>query len=152
LSIRFSNPAGNPPPVGQYTNVAVIAPGTPTAYVAGQLPVDGEGRVVGADFDEQADAVFAMLQTALQGVGSSLERVAFIRAFMVDPSHFPAFRDARARAFRAHGVSEPPPATTIVVSELYGGSLIELDAAAAASSDWQPAETAQNARRLAATG
>lgn len=129
--MRHVNPGELPPPVGQYSNVAVMPAGSATAYIAGQLPVDAEGKVVGETFAEQADRVFELLATALSGSGSSLARVAFIRAFMVDPDDFVGFRDARARAFARHGVDSPPPATTIVVRGLYGGSLIELDAVAA---------------------
>jgi 2-iminobutanoate/2-iminopropanoate deaminase len=128
--MRHMNPGELPPPVGQYSNVAVMPAGAATAHVAGQLPVDDEGRVVGETFAEQADRVFDLLATALEGCGSSLARVAFIRAFMVDPDDFVGFRDARARAFSCYGVDSPPPATTIVVRGLYGGSLIELDAVA----------------------
>lgn len=127
----FSNPPGQPPPVGQYTNVAIVAPGAHTAYVAGQLPVDAAGAVVHeGDFDRQADLVFTRLEKLLEECGSGLAQVAMIRAYMVREEDFARFREARARAFEAASVAEPPPATTLVVAGLYGGALIELDAVA----------------------
>lgn len=131
MSISYVDPASVPPPVGQYSNVACIAPASTVAYVAGQLPVDGDGRVrFEGDFARQAALVFDNLAAALAGVGSSLARVAFIRAFMVDAEDFATFRDVREQAFADHGVQSPPPATTVVVSGLYGGSRVELDAVA----------------------
>ena len=129
--LELSNPTAASPPVGQYTNVAVVAPAAAVAYVAGQLPVDGQAQVVApGDFDRQADAVFASLARTLEAAGSSMAGVAFVRAHLVDEAHWGPFRDARARAFQRHGVSQPPPATTVVVRSLFGGSLIELDAVA----------------------
>lgn len=135
-SLRMTNPDGAPAPVGQYTNVALVAPAATVAHVAGQLPVDAQGQVLApGDFDRQADAVFDSLAATLEGLGSSLAQVAFIRAFMVEDEAWVPFREARARAYAKHGVAEPPPATTLVVKSLYGGALIELDAVAVVPSD-----------------
>ncbi|MQA81824.1 MAG: RidA family protein [Streptosporangiales bacterium] len=134
-ALGFVNPEGAPPPVGQYTNVSIVGAGAATAYVAGQLAVDETGALVApGDFDAQADAVFAGLATLLESLGSSLKEVAFVRAFLVRDEDFVGWRDARRRAFAEHGVLEPPPATTVVVSGLYGGALIELDAVAVLAS------------------
>jgi 2-iminobutanoate/2-iminopropanoate deaminase len=129
-TVEYLNPAGQPAPVGQYTNVAIVPSGARTAHVAGQLPVDDEGRVVGDDFAAQADLVFGRLAETLEAVGSSLANVVFMRAYLVRDSDFAAFRDVRRRAYERFGVSSPPPATTIVVRGLYGGASVELDAVA----------------------
>jgi 2-iminobutanoate/2-iminopropanoate deaminase len=130
VSERF-NPPGVAPPVGQYSNVAIVPANADTIHVAGQLPVDDAGSVVHpADFAAQADRVFSMLAATLEGCGSSLTDVVVLRAFLVRDEDWAGYRDARARAFAAHGVEAPPTATTIVVQSLYGGALIELDAVA----------------------
>jgi enamine deaminase RidA (YjgF/YER057c/UK114 family) len=134
-ALEFIDPDGAPPPVGQYTNVAVVGPAGATAYVAGQLAVDASGRVIApGDFDAQADAIFATLASLLESMGSSLAEVAFVRSFLVRDEDFARFRDARKRAFARHGITEPPPATTVVVSGLYGGALLEIDAVVAVGS------------------
>ena len=135
-SLTLTNPAGAPAPVGQYSNVALVAPASTVAHVAGQLPVDEQGQVLApGDFDRQADIVFDNLSATLDQVGSSLAQVAYIRAFMVDDAAWVPFREARKRAYAKHGVDVPPPATTLVVKSLYGGALIELDAVAVVDPD-----------------
>jgi 2-iminobutanoate/2-iminopropanoate deaminase len=130
-AVRYENPPGQPPPVGQYSNVAVVPAGGEAAYVAGQLPVDDSGEVVAPDdFDSQADLVFQRLAETLEAVGSSLAKVVYLRAYLVRDEDFSRFRHARQRAYR-NRVPEPPPATTLVGSGLYGGARIELDAVAA---------------------
>jgi aminoacrylate peracid reductase len=128
------NPPGAPAPVGQYSNVAVVPAAADTIHVAGQLPVDTQGAVVHpGDFAAQADLVFSTLAATLEGCRSSLAEVVALRAFLVRDEDWPGFRDARARAFAAHGVAVSPTATTIVAKSLYGGALIELDAVAVRS-------------------
>jgi 2-iminobutanoate/2-iminopropanoate deaminase len=134
-NIRFENPSGSSVPVGQYTNVAVVAPNAGTVHVAGQLPTDESGAVdAPGDFAAQAELVFDRLAATLEGAGSSLAEAAIIRTYMVEEDHFALFRDARRAAFERHGVTSPPPATTIIAKALYGGSLIELDAVGVISS------------------
>jgi len=131
---KYLNPPGQPSPVGQYSNVAVVPRDAELVHVAGQLPVDDSGAVLHpGDFDRQADLIFSRLSEVLSGAGSSLSDVVFLRAFMVRDDDFPRFRDARAGAYSSFGVDEPPPATTIVVRGLYGGALVELDAVAVRS-------------------
>jgi len=133
-TIRFADPDGSPPRVGQYSTVAFVPASAATIHLAGHLPLDADGKLVGAgDFAAQANAVFASLARTLEGAGSSLRDVAMLRAFVVGEEHLPRFRDARAKAYEATGVVEPPPATTVLVAGLIGGSLIELDAVAVAA-------------------
>lgn len=130
--IHYLDPETLPPPVGEYRNVAIVDPSARIAHVAGQLPLDGQGQLAaGMGFAEQAAMVFGNLARALRSAGSSLAYVAHIRAFLVDEADLPGFRVARSEAFSRYGVTDPPPATTVVVKALVGGSLIELDAVAA---------------------
>lgn len=129
-----SKPHGEPQPVGQYSNVTIVDSTSSVAYVAGHVPIDEDGQVVAPDdFPKQANLVFDNLAATLESVGSSLAHIAHLRAFLVDEGDTADFRDARQRAFAAADVETPPPATTIVVKSLYGGSRIELDAVAVVS-------------------
>ena len=129
--VRFENPTGAPAPIGQYSNVAIVPPGASVAYIAGQLPIDDSGAVVApGDFGTQACFVFDSLARVLAGSGSSLRDVAFLRTYMVDEADYVRFKLVRQTVFAAHNVTTPPPATTLMVRSLVGGSLIELDAVA----------------------
>lgn len=132
-SERF-DPPGSPPPVGQYSNVAIVPAAADSIHVAGQLPVDADGAVVHpSDFAAQAEVVFSALAATLEGCGASLADLVHLRAFLTREEDWPRYRDARARAFAEHGVESPPTATTVVVASLYGGALIEVDAVAVRS-------------------
>ena len=133
-AITYANPAQIPAPVGQYTNVAIVDHQSSVAYVAGQLPLDENGKLVGeGDFAIQAQVAFDNLANALGAAGSSLAEAAYVRAFLVNEHDLPQFRAVRAEAYLQHGVTDPPPATTVLVKGLIEGSLIELDAVAVVS-------------------
>lgn len=62
-------------PTGGYEHVTVVEEG-PTAYLAGQCPVDADERVVGAgDLDRQIEQVAANCLAALASVGAGPEDV-----------------------------------------------------------------------------
>jgi enamine deaminase RidA (YjgF/YER057c/UK114 family) len=132
--ITYVHPEDRPPPVGQYSQIALVPASAQVAHVAGQLSVDETGTVLDAgDFAAQAERVFSSLAANLEAVGSSMRQIASLRAYLVSDSDFPAFRTARRTAFQRHRVTQPPPATTVVVAGLYGGALFELEAMAVVS-------------------
>jgi enamine deaminase RidA (YjgF/YER057c/UK114 family) len=128
--IAYENPATLDPPVGQYSNLAIVPATAKIVHVAGQLPVDAQAQVIAPDFETQAAAVFAQLATALEAAGTSMASLASVNTYLVDDGDLPAFRDARRRAFERYGVDPPPPATTVIVRGLLGGSRIEVSAVA----------------------
>src|SRR6266571_4761520 len=90
---RFINPQtlGRPP---GYTHVVeVTAPGR-IVYIAGQLGVDRDGKVVG-DFRRQAAQTFENLKTALAAVGAQFRHVVKLNNYLVDRAHLPTFREVR---------------------------------------------------------
>jgi enamine deaminase RidA (YjgF/YER057c/UK114 family) len=128
---RFESPEVAHPPVGQYSQAAIVPATAAVAHIAGQLPLDPDGQLVsGGDFSREVELAFANLVSVLDGVGSSLRLLTFLRAYVTDGSLLPAFKDGRTRAYESHGVDVPPPATTVVVTGLYGGSRVELEATA----------------------
>ena len=128
---RYTNPDNVDPPIGQYSQVSIVDGGGTLVHVAGQLPLDVDGKLVGDDFKAQADHVFANLAALLEAGGSSMDRILYLRAYMTRNEDYALYKEARAQAFERHGVVSPPPATTVVVAGLVGGSRIELDAVAA---------------------
>jgi enamine deaminase RidA (YjgF/YER057c/UK114 family) len=55
---RFLNPPALPPSRG-YTHVVEVPAGSRMLYISGQVPLDREGKLVGAgDFRRQAEQVF----------------------------------------------------------------------------------------------
>lgn len=63
--------------------VARVEPGAATLHIAGQLPVDEKGVVLhDGDFEAQAEIVWDMLATVLEGAGSSLSESVSVRAYI----------------------------------------------------------------------
>jgi len=104
--VRFINRA----PQG-YSQV-VEARGGRTLYVAGQIAVDKEGKLVGpGDFRAQVKQVFENLKARLEEGGASFKDVVKLNYYLTDVSDLQALRDTR----NSYINSENPPASTLVV-------------------------------------
>jgi reactive intermediate/imine deaminase len=100
-------------------------------FVAGQVPLDSEGMLVGAgDMAEQTRQVFRNLRTVLAMAGADLTDVVKLGYFIRDMDAIGAMRAARDE-FMA-GVT-PPASTLVEVSRLFRPDiLIEIEAVALA--------------------
>lgn len=119
-----------PPP--DYAHAAVIEAGERLAFMAGAVPLDGDGSLVGAgDPTAQTRQVLANLQTALEAVGSDLSRVLSSTVYVVadTPEALGQVWDVVRRSELAAG---PHASTLLGVSCLgYTGQLVEITAVAA---------------------
>ena len=124
---RFLSPETLPPPFG-YSHV-VDAPAGRIVYIAGQVPLDPSGQLVGeGDLEAQARQVFENLSAALEATGASWSDVVKLNYFLRDVGQI-----ASVRAVRDEYVdTENPPASTLVeVSGLFREDvLIEIEAVA----------------------
>jgi enamine deaminase RidA (YjgF/YER057c/UK114 family) len=123
---RFINPQALGKPPG-YTHVVEVTAPARIVYIAGQLGVDRDGRVVG-DFRQQAVQTFENLKTALAAVGADFRHVVKLNNYLVDRAHLPTFREVRD-SYLAE--KDRPASTTIAISGLAReGALIEIEAVA----------------------
>jgi enamine deaminase RidA (YjgF/YER057c/UK114 family) len=123
---RFINPQALSRPPGYTHVVEVTAPGR-IVYIAGQLGVDRDGKVVG-DFRRQAVQTFENLKTALAAVGAQFQHVVKLNNYLVDRAHLPTFREVRDGYLAEN---DRPASTTIAISGLAReGALIEIEAVA----------------------
>jgi enamine deaminase RidA (YjgF/YER057c/UK114 family) len=128
-SPRFLNPPTLSKPPGYTHVVEVIGPGR-IVYLAGQLGLDADGKLVGAgDFRAQAEQTFLNVKAALAAVGLGIEHVVKLNNYIVGiEQHLPAFREVRDRHLN---MAAPPASTTIGVPALARpGALIEIEAVA----------------------
>lgn len=125
LSKAFVNPPDLHPPLGAGCHVAMAGK---TAYVAAQLPLDRDGRLVGpADPEAQATQVFANLRSALQAVGADLRDVVKLTTYLKDLRHRPTVMEVRRRFFGEYRA----PSTLVVVADLpLEGALLQVEAVA----------------------
>jgi enamine deaminase RidA (YjgF/YER057c/UK114 family) len=123
---RFINPPALRKPPG-YTHVVEVTAPARIVYIAGQLGVDGDDRVVG-DFRRQAVQTFENLKTALAAVGAQFRHVVKFNNYLVDRAHLPTFREVRDGYLAKN---DRPASTTIAISGLaQEGALIEIEAVA----------------------
>jgi enamine deaminase RidA (YjgF/YER057c/UK114 family) len=110
MAKQFPQPEDLAPPKG-YSHV-VSATGGTTVYVAGQVALDADGRVVGpGDLRVQTEHVFKNLVRALAAAGARIEDVVKITIFVVNFE--PADRDV-IREVRSRFIEGTPPASTLV--------------------------------------
>ncbi len=128
---RFLNPRTIAPPPGNgYTHVVEATGPGRTIYIAGQLGLDLDNRIVGepGDFRAQAERAFENLRAALEAVGAGFEDVVKVNNFLIDMKHLPILREVRNAYFN---MAAPPVSTTIAIAALAReGALFEIDAIA----------------------
>jgi reactive intermediate/imine deaminase len=122
-AIERMNPQGLSTPTG-YSHV-VSARGGRTVYVAGQVALDAQGRVVGAgDLAAQTRQVFANLDIALKAAGATFANVVKTNYYLRDASQVAVIREIRAKYF----TRELPASTLIEVPRLANPDfLIEIE-------------------------
>ena len=99
-------------------------------FVAGQVPLNEAGEVVGADMESQARQAFQNLAAVLAAAGVTFDAVVKLSYFVTDISQVPAIRTVRDEFINT---AKPPASTLVEVSRLFlPGLLIEIEAVAEA--------------------
>ncbi|MEU6115116.1 RidA family protein [Streptomyces sp. NPDC047117] len=105
---HFTRSAGAPP-VNGYSHAVTF--NGPMVAVSGQVPVDGDGNLVGKnDAEAQVRQVYANLSTALRAAGTDLAHVVKLTVYLTDLGDLAAFRRVRDE----HQDAERPPACSLV--------------------------------------
>ena len=127
---KFFNPPGLKP-LGMYSNVASARGGT-LVFIAGQVAVDAEGKIVGkGDYEAQAVQVFENLRLALAAAGATFHDVLKFTIFIKNLT--PEARKAVMSVRNRHiSPTNPPAATMIGIDQLVEEDLlVEIEAVAA---------------------
>lgn len=110
-----------PKAIGPYSQ-AVKANGV--LYTSGQISLDpSTGELVQGDFEAQVRRVFENLKAVLAEGGSDFQRVLKATVYLTDLANFQTLNGIYAEYFGAH----KPARTTVQVSALPKGSLVEID-------------------------
>ena len=108
--VRFINPPTLSAPRG-YSHVAEVPAGSAMLFIAGQVPLDAAGDVVGAhDFRAQAVQVFENLRRALAAGGATFDDVVKLNYYLLDASQIGIVREVRDKYVN----TKTPPASTLV--------------------------------------
>jgi enamine deaminase RidA (YjgF/YER057c/UK114 family) len=123
VKVRFINRA----PLG-YSHIVEVRGGR-TVYIAGQLALDPDGKLVGlGDFRGQVKQVFENLKARLDQVGASFRDVVKLNYYLTDASDLQALRETRDSYVNTEN---PPASTLVVVKQLVREEyLVEIEAVA----------------------
>jgi reactive intermediate/imine deaminase len=123
----YIRPDGLPPGNGYSHAVAFTGR---TVIISGQLPLDRDGRLAGADPETQMRQVFQNLGVALAAAGTSMAQVVKLTVYLTDLADLPAFRRVRDDYVSA----DYPPASSLVqvAGLVHPEARVEIEALAAA--------------------
>ncbi|WP_031166253.1 RidA family protein [Streptomyces durhamensis] len=126
---RVNAPSLFPPPT--YAHASVVEAGTRLAFLAGAVPLDAKGEIVGPDDPvRQAEQVIANLREQLAAVGSDVAHVVATDVYVV--SGEPSVLSAVWEVVESSGLSTGPHSSTLlgVACLGYTGQLVEITATA----------------------
>jgi reactive intermediate/imine deaminase len=100
-----------------------------TIYVAGQLPYDGEGNLIGhGDIKAQTRRVFENIRKIVEAGGGTMNDIVKLTVFVTDVRFREPYGEVRTEFFGPN----PPASTLVQISNLaVPGALIEIEAVAA---------------------
>jgi reactive intermediate/imine deaminase len=106
---REIQPASVPRPVAEYAQGVQVQGGS-TLYIAGQVAIDTEGRLVGdGDIRAQARQVFRHIKAIVEEAGGSMGDIVKLTTFLTDMDDYAGFV-----AVRSEFIPPPYPAATLV--------------------------------------
>ena len=125
MARRVLSPAGDGKAIGMYSAGFEVDAGR-LVFVAGQVAVDGAGRVVGeGDFAAQAAQVYKNLAAVLNEAGCTVRDVVKFTTFLTRHQDFAAFTDFRKTEYpRLFPDGVYPPNTGVVVPSLVRPELL----------------------------
>ncbi|HEX2693905.1 MAG TPA: RidA family protein [Gemmatimonadaceae bacterium] len=117
-----------PSAIGPYSQ-GIVAGGV--LYTAGQIALDpASGKIVEGGIVEQTDRVMQNLQEVLKEAGASWADVVKTTVYLHDLAHFPTVNEIYGRWLDG----SRPARSTVQVSGLPRGALVEIDAVAVVGS------------------
>ncbi|MFQ5898775.1 MAG: RidA family protein [Candidatus Methylomirabilia bacterium] len=147
MAIRVLAPKELGRPIGMYSH-GVVAPGGELVVVAGQVGMDGDGRVVGEDVIAQTKQALENIRAVLAAAGCTMRHVVRFQTFLTGAEYIEGFMQARREAFPGYFPDGAyPPNTLLVISRLVRPELlVEIEAQAV-----KPSRPAVTPRRKAKT-
>lgn len=124
----YANPSTIHQPLGKYHHTVEVPGGSTWLAIAGQVGIDGEGKIAsgGAAQSEQA---FRNILACLEEHGMGKEDLVKLTSYLTDPRFVDAYRAARSAVL---GDEIQPASTLVIVSGLASPELlVEVEAWAA---------------------
>jgi enamine deaminase RidA (YjgF/YER057c/UK114 family) len=127
----MSNKFHNQPSVALAGMVSLggeVPAGSRVLYVSGQVGLDSKGKL-GATIEKLCELVWKNIGQVLKAGGMNYRDIVKINAYVTDPRHMNAYREARARCLP----DAPFPASTLVIVSGLAepGMMVEVEVVAA---------------------
>ena len=131
MAIKILSPKELGKPLGMYSH-GVVAPGGELVVVAGQVGMDGAGRVAGVDVVSQTKQALKNVRAVLAAAGCSMRDVVRFQTFLTRAEDIDGFMQARREVFPSYFPDGTyPPNTLLVISRLVRAELlVEIEAMA----------------------
>ena len=94
-----------------------------TVYLSGQIPLDPKTMQIVDGFENQARRVFDNLRAVCRAAGGDFDRVVRVTVYLTDLANFATLNSIYAEYFGSH----KPARTTVQVSGLPKGAMVEID-------------------------
>src|SRR6478735_2481011 len=96
--VKYNNPGSVSTPKGYSQSVSVDLGTCNMVMIAGQVPLDSAGNLVGKDnLRQQAEQIFANLEKIIKSNGGTMNDLVRIQIFMTDLSQIQQMREVRDR-------------------------------------------------------
>ena len=96
-------------------------------FVSGQLALEpGHTELRGGTIQEQTERIFANLRAILEEAGTGLDRLVKTTVFLQNLDDFQGMNEV----YKQHVGEQPPARSTVEVSRLPSGALVEIEAIA----------------------
>ena len=130
--IKILNPEALGKPLGQYSHLTRVK-ASEFVFIAGQVGVDKDGKVVSGDFDAQCVQTFANIEAALKSVGAGWGNIVQFTTYLVHSQDIAKFMQYRLREFpKMFSNGAYPPNTLLMIDRLVQEALlVEVQAVAA---------------------
>jgi enamine deaminase RidA (YjgF/YER057c/UK114 family) len=113
-------------PEASYSLAGIVSGPGRLVYVAGQVGVGEDGKVVPGGIMAETDATFDHIEGILAKAGGRLADVVRVRVFLTSLDDYGSFGEVRKRRF-PEGL---PASTAVQVAGLLMGACVEIDAVA----------------------
>ena len=132
--MSVENPADVAAPLGPYSHVARLKRHEELLFIAGQLPIGIDGKLVGdGDFDQQCTQVYANIGAILGSVGADFSNVVQFTTYITDDDYIPLIRGWRRREFPKFFSDGAFPPNTLLVVDALADSAFMIEVAAIAA-------------------
>ncbi|HHW17478.1 MAG TPA: RidA family protein [Firmicutes bacterium] len=106
---KLIQPDSLPVPTACYSQGLEVS-GKRLIFIAGQLPVNSQGAIVGeGDFKAQVIQVFENIKAVLEDAGASFDDLVKLNIYLTDVKNLPIVQEVRSKY-----LTRPYPATTLV--------------------------------------